>query len=29
MPNVIVRDLRKQYGDVVAAQGVSFAIERG
>lgn len=29
MPNVIVRDLRKQYGDVVAAQGVSFEIERG
>jgi ABC-2 type transport system ATP-binding protein len=29
MPNVIVRDLRKQYGNVVAAQGVSFEIERG
>jgi ABC-2 type transport system ATP-binding protein len=29
MPNVIVRDLRKQYGDVLAAQGVSFEIERG
>jgi len=29
MPNVIVRDLRKQYGDVVAARGVSFEIERG
>ena len=29
MPNVIVSDLRKQYGDVVAADGVSFEIERG
>ena len=29
MPNVIVRDLHKQYGDVLAAQGVSFQIERG
>jgi ABC-2 type transport system ATP-binding protein len=29
MPNVIVRDLRKQYGDVVAAEDVSFAIEAG
>ncbi len=29
MPNVIVRDLQKQYGDVVAAQRVSFEIERG
>ena len=29
MPNVIVRDLRKRYGDVAAAQGVSFEIERG
>jgi ABC-2 type transport system ATP-binding protein len=29
MPNVIVRDLRKQYGNVAAAQGVSFEIERG
>jgi len=29
MPNVIVQDLRKQYDDVVAADGVSFEIERG
>ena len=29
MPNVIVSDLRKQYDDVVAADGVSFEIERG
>jgi ABC-2 type transport system ATP-binding protein len=29
MPNVIVHDLRKQYDDVVAADGVSFEIERG
>jgi ABC-2 type transport system ATP-binding protein len=29
MSNVIVRDLRKQYGDIVAADGVSFEIERG
>ena len=29
MPNVIVQDLRKQYGDVVAAHGVGFEIERG
>lgn len=29
MPNVIVQDLRKQYGDVVAAHGISFEIERG
>lgn len=29
MSNVIVRDLRKQYGEVLAAQGVSFEIERG
>jgi len=29
MPNVIVRDLRKQYGEIVAAEGVSFEIEHG
>jgi ABC-2 type transport system ATP-binding protein len=29
MANVIVHDLRKQYGDVIAAGGISFEIERG
>ena len=28
-PKVLVRDLRKQYGDIEAARGVSFAIEDG